>query len=371
MKSEKRIYRIGISGSYGGLNIGDEAILHGIIAQIRRSLAAEITVFSREPLDTVGRHLVEKALPVRSMARTEVIPEIKDLDLFILGGGGILFDGEVKYYMREVEIANDLGVPVFVYAVGAGPLKDAASQVLVRDGLEKAAAITVREKSARRVLEEAGLDREIIVTADPAMLLAPEPLDKEVLDREGLTKRNLIGFSVREPGPAAPDLKEVDYHSILANTADYMIDRFDANIVFIPMERRILDMQHSHAVIAKMYRPQRATVLKEKYSACQLLGMMKQFVFAVGMRLHFLIFAAMNEVPFVALPYASKVFGFLEEFEMESPPLLLVNTGRLIAHIDKSWDRRGALKGKIRKKLPSLRKRAAENHSILLRILQQ
>lgn len=48
MASDKRI-TIGISGSYGGMNLGDEAILEGIIAQLRATLPADITVFSRNP----------------------------------------------------------------------------------------------------------------------------------------------------------------------------------------------------------------------------------------------------------------------------------------------------------------------------------
>ena len=59
-----RPFRVGISGSYGGLNLGDEAILEGILGQLRGSLPVEVTVFSRNPEDTLRRHRVERAVPV-------------------------------------------------------------------------------------------------------------------------------------------------------------------------------------------------------------------------------------------------------------------------------------------------------------------
>ena len=128
---------------------------------------------------------------------------------------------------------------------------------------------------------------------------------------------------------AAPDLDPNMYHALLANAADFMVDRFDADVAFVPMERSVLDSQHSHAVIAKMLRAQRARVLNGEFTSGQLLSLMGHFDFAVGMRLHFLIFAALRGVPFVALPYAGKVAGFLEDLKLPSPPLHLVNPGRL------------------------------------------
>ena len=372
MRSKRKVYRVGISGSYGGLNLGDEAILQGIIEQLRRSLPVDISVFTKDPQDTPRRHKVERAIPVRALSRDEILPEIKRLDLFILGGGGILFDGEVKQYLREVILAHESGIPVMVYGVGAGPLHDPANQEMVRAAFAKTAIITVRERGAKRILEEVGVDREILLTADPALLINPAPLTSETLRYEGLTgKARLIGMSVREPGPAAPDMNVDSYHSLLANAADYLVDRFDADIVFIPMERNVLDMQHSHAIISKMLWPQRATVLKNVYTAGQLLSIMKHLVFAVGMRLHFLIFAAIQEVPFVALPYASKVEGFLEELHIEMPPLHMVNSGRLIAHIDRAWDQRNALKARVRQGLPALKKRALETSRLAVDLLKK
>jgi polysaccharide pyruvyl transferase WcaK-like protein len=114
---------------------------------------------------------------------------------------------------------------------------------------------------------------------------------------------------------------------------------------------------------------QRATVLKGDYSPGQMLTMIGHFAFAVGMRLHFLMFAALQRVPFVALPYASKVTGFLDALEMPMPPLQLVKAGQLIAHIDRWWDRRSELQARIDKVLPSLQERASETNRLAVRLL--
>ena len=364
-------YKVGITGSYGGLNLGDEAILQSMIAQLRRDLPqVEITVFSRDAEDTKRRHGVERAVAVRKLSRAEVMPEIERLDLLILGGGGILYDADARTYLREVALAKEKHVPVMTYAIGAGPLDDDAVQKSVAESLEGIDLITVRERSAQQVLEHAGVHREIIVTADPALLLKPEPLPRGVLRTEGLEgRRRLIGMSVREPGVAAPDLDVSSYHALLANAADFMVDRFDADVVFVPMERSVLDSQHSHAVIAKMLRAQRATVLKGEYTSGQLLSLMGKFDFALGMRLHFLIFAAIQGTPFVALPYAGKVSGFLEALNLPSPPLHLVNPGRLIAHLDESWDRRRSMRTRIAESLPPLQERAKETNRLAIELL--
>lgn len=368
----KKVFKIGISGSYGGLNLGDEAILQSIVTQLRRSLPVEITVFSRDPEDTLKRHQVERAIEVRKLSLNEIKPEIERLDLFVLGGGGILYDADVKLYLREAMIAKEKNIPVMLYAIGAGPLKDSSAQNLVRDVLNEVEVITVRERGAQSLLESVGVSREIVVTADPALLIRPEPLPEDALVKEQLeNKRRLIGMSVREPGVAAPDLDEKVYHALLANAADFMVDRLDAEVIFIPMERKALDLQHAHAVISQMLKPQRAEILKGDYTSGQLLSIMSYLNFAVGMRLHFLIFAALQKVPFVALPYASKVAGFLDDLNMQMPPIQLVNAGRLIAHIDYCWDAQQQIRSQIREKLPLIQKRSRETNKILLKLLHQ
>jgi polysaccharide pyruvyl transferase WcaK-like protein len=137
------------------------------------------------------------------------------------------------------------------------------------------------------------------------------------------------------------------------------------------MEHSVLDSQHSHAVIAQMLRAQRARVLNGVYSSGQILAMMSRFSFVVGMRLHFLIFAALRGVPFVALPYAGKVSGFLEDLKLPTPPIQLVNPGRLIAHLDDSWDNRRALRSTLLKSVPALQERSRQTMKIALEVLKE
>ncbi|WP_437985770.1 polysaccharide pyruvyl transferase family protein [Sorangium sp. So ce117] len=368
MDKANQPFRVGISGSYGGMNLGDEAILDGIVTQLRASIPAEITVFSLCPEDTKMRHQVERVVPVRDLTRMESTAEIERLDLFVLGGGGILYDRDAPVYLREALIAEERGVPVVIYAVSAGPLSDPSAKQAVRAALNAADIVTVRDKQGRRLLEEVGVNREIRLTADPALLLREEALPIEAIRAEGVEfERHLVGFSVREPGPAAPDIDPDEYYGLLANAADFVVERLDADVVFVSMERT--DVQHSHAVVAHMKNAERAEVLRRRYTPQQILSLVGHLEFVVGMRLHFLIFSALRETPFVALPYASKVAGFIEDLEMETPPLGSISSGQLIARLDRSWDTRHEIRAKIRRLLPGLKARARETNQLVTELL--
>jgi polysaccharide pyruvyl transferase CsaB len=364
-------YHVAISGSYGGMNLGDEAILEVILKELRASLDVDVVVFSYNPQDTERRHKV-RAVPIRELHKVDVLDELRRLDLFVLGGGGILYDDSIEIYLRDVMWAHELQVPVMVYAVSVGPLKAPESKQLVAQVLNRVEKITVREREAKRMLHDLGVNQEIEITSDPGLLLKAQPFTKEMLKKEGInTDAPLVGFSVREPGPAAPDLLVEQYHAVLANAADFMIERIDAQVIFVPMEiGEQKDPQHSHAVISKMANTQRASVLKGQYTSGEVLGLVKHLSFAVGMRLHFLIFAGIQNVPFIPLPYASKVSGFLSDLDMPMPPLAAVNVGKLCAFLDRSWDYRARIKKHLEQAIPPLQERARTTNRILCDILR-
>jgi polysaccharide pyruvyl transferase WcaK-like protein len=229
--------------------------------------------------------------------------------------------------------------------------------------------VTVRDEGAKRVLEEVGVDRPVAVTGDPAMLLEPEPFTDDMLRMEGIDRESpLVGLSVRERGSAAPGLETEDYHNLLAEAADFIVHRYEAGVVFVPMERG--DIRHSHAVISRMLAADRAQVLKGDYNPRQVLGLMEHFAFVVGMRLHFLIFAAISAVPFLPLPYAGKVSDFVAAAGVPAPPgVTRESAGPLLAEIDKLWDARDDHRRHLARTVPGLQEHARRTGRLAAELL--
>ncbi|WP_431943861.1 polysaccharide pyruvyl transferase family protein [Micromonospora marina] len=334
---------IGVLGSYGGRNLGDEAILTGLLDDLRRHEPnARIIVFSRNPAHTALAHPEVEAVPWEGVSRVDSSPVLNQLDLLILGGGGILYDKEARRYLRVVRVAQERGLPLITYAVGVGPLTDTLDSGMVRETLAQAVEVTVRDQESRMVLEEAGLVNPITVTADPAFLLEPEEFPQQWLREEGVPAGSrLVGLSVREPGRAAERLDVDGYHRLLAQISDFLVHRIDAYVLFVPMERD--DIRHSHGVLSHMTAADRGRILHGDYRPAQILGLMRHFDLAVGMRLHFLIFSAMMGTPFLPLPYAGKVFDLAQRLGV--PALRGVEReveGPLLAEVDRLWDERAA-----------------------------
>lgn len=350
---------IGIVGSYGGLNVGDEAILAASVAQLRAvAPGVEIVVFSRNAEHTRQRHDVDRAVNARAALRDQILPEVRRLDLLLLGGGGILYDAEARAFLREVVLAHEEGIPTFAFAVGIGPLASREERMAVRRGLNRMAGVTVREVSAKRLAQEIGVRVPVEVTADPALLLEPRPFTDEMLAREGIPLgRPLVGISVRERGGAAPALESAAYHELIADVADYCASRYGAEIVFVPMERA--DRNEIYRVMALMAEADRAHMLRFDYHPAEVMGLVGRFALAAGMRLHFLIFAAVAGTPLMALPYASKVQDLVSSLGLDGHmDVGTVRAGKFLAGLDRLWDRREEQLDIVAGRLPHLQELA-------------
>lgn len=166
-----------ISGYYGFGNLGDEVILAALLRAIGRAAPeSRITVLSACPRETEGLHgvsAVDRAAPVK------VLRAVRDCDLLLSGGGSLLQDRtssrSLWYYLSLLALAQSMGKATMVISQGVGPLTRPLNRRLTCHMLEKADAVTLRDRESRQELEALGLRRPTIVTADPVLALPIPP----------------------------------------------------------------------------------------------------------------------------------------------------------------------------------------------------
>lgn len=343
--------RVLVSGYYGFHNAGDEAVLYALVGALRRAVpGVEITVLSADPEHTARTYGV-KAVPRAGGAAAAAM---RRTDLFISGGGGLLQDAtslkSLAYYLGLVALARALGKKVFFYAQGIGPLRTAAGRAMVRLVADRATLITVRDQESRDELCTIGIRRPpVIVTADPVLGLAPErdwmAAGREILRDLGLGEEPVAGVSVR-PWPG-----QDGYLEALAG----LCERLAAGgwrVVLLPFHHPA-DLELSRRVAALSREP--VAVAERPLEFRELLGVTAHLGFAAGMRLHFLVFAAICGLAPVGLVYDPKVGRLLDRLGL--PPEGRVTRPEpqaLWRAVDLALENRDAWQGRVRERVSVL-----------------
>lgn len=357
--------KVVISGYYGFGNTGDEAILAAVIQALRsQNQRIELVVLSANPVQTAADY------QVKSVSRTslsQIAAELKNAQLFISGGGGLLQDvtssRTIPYYLTLVYLAKLLGVPTAFYAQGIGPIKGNFGKFLTSWVGKQVDLITLRDEKSLKELLELGIDsQKVVVTADPVLGLSPEGNGEELLEKEGvdLNWRPIVGISLR-PWPG-------EYQQAVIEAADYMAKEWQAQIVFLPFHLPG-DWEVSQEAAKRMKSP--SVVLSGKYLPPHYLALLGQVDLLLGMRLHSLIFAARMGVPLVGISYDPKIDRFLEG--AGGHPVLPVETlsfAKLKPLLDSTWHNRKEIRVNLKEKAAFLEDKALENARLVCKLLE-
>jgi polysaccharide pyruvyl transferase CsaB len=355
--------RVLISGYYGFGNVGDEAVLEAIVLGLRRQdPAIEITVLSAAPRLTAEFYAVRSLPRFRPLA---LLRALRHTDA-LLSGGGTLFQDVTStkslwYYLAVVALAKLLGKKVMVFAQGFGPVKKPLNRLLARIVLNRVDLITLRDTDSLAELEKCGIKRPPrSVTADPTALLPLRSLadGRRVLALEGvLLERPLVGVAIRSV-PHAPEVEEHLFH-ILADNLDHLIVNHGLQPVFLLFQCPE-DMQQANKVIELMEC--RSHTVFRICRPDEMLSLFPSFSLVIGMRLHALIFAALNAVPMIGLSYDPKVKSFLGT--INQPCLDLDGIDQLNALVDQVAARSAGIKEKLTGVRESLKSLAAGNFAL-------
>ena len=319
-----------LSGYYGYGNVGDEAVLGGIITSLKRLIPdIQITVLTSNPELTTRLH------PGVSTARrynpVDIVKAIRAADVLISGGGSLLQDATSArssyYYLAVLHLSRYLGCKRVIYAQGIGPLYRESVRRAVGAELSKADVITVRDTQSRELLSAIGVNEKLIeVTADPAFLVDADYASADAVLREhGLDGKALLGVCLRPwPGleKVLPEIRKGILEFCRVN---------GATAVVVPMQ----DSEDSEVAKQLDIGP----VLRCNGDFRTVKGILARCQCVVAMRLHALIFAASEVVPFLSLFYDPKVSSFARLITgTEGISIHTVESERLVTYLDDIWN---------------------------------
>lgn len=303
----KKIFskKIIMSGYFGFSNSGDDAILKSIIESFK-SLDSNlnIKVLSKDPV------LTEREYGVAAVDRFkyfDVKNSLKASDMLISGGGSLLQDKtssrSIWYYLLIMKLAKRYKKKVFVYSNGVGPINKRFNRNITRRVLNKVDYITLRDKDSYDFIKSIGVNNpNIKVLSDPVFNLK-EASDESVRKKFDINKDTVL-VSIRS---WMDDEKLI---SELSKFLNYLIDE-GKNIVFMPMQTP-RDTTISEKIAANL---KLSKIIDEKYPVEILMSLMKNADFIVAMRLHAMIYAIHQNLPFIGLSYDPKTETLLKDFD--------------------------------------------------------
>jgi polysaccharide pyruvyl transferase CsaB len=374
MKKSKTIVKIMISGYYGFNNFGDEAILKSMVRAFKEKIPQiKILVLSQNPLKTSQTYQVKA---INRLHLISILNCLRDTNLFISGGGGLLQDSTGKgwsilYYLGLILGAKIIRVPVMIYAQGIGPVNQPVNKKLMRWILNKVDLITVRDNFSKELLENLGVAKpSIYVNSDPSFLLNKKdikcilenyPHIQELMNSDN---RPIIGVSVREYKGNRSDLK-----IMFAQLADYLIEKYKVKIVFLPFKFDD-DVQVSEEILSLMKN--QADILKIKLEPEELISILSQLSLMIGVRLHSIIFSSMANLPFIAFKYDPKIKNFVAELGLSELLLELDNVSleKIQEKIEYIRENKDRIKEILSEKVKDLKEKALINNDLVFKLLK-
>ncbi|NLY66772.1 MAG: polysaccharide pyruvyl transferase CsaB [Tissierellia bacterium] len=360
--------KILISGYYGFDNSGDDAILKAIVKDLKKADSqVNITALSNNP------DLTEKVYGINAVNRfniKDVIKAIKNCDLFISGGGSLLQDitstRSLLYYLALMKIALIFKKPVMVYANGIGPINKKINRRLTRSILNRVDYITLRDEDSRIFLNELKVNnKDILVTADPVFTLEASEDSKidKIFKEEGIpTNKPLVGISIRNWS------NKDRLVSVLSETVKYMIDKYDVNVVLIPMHYPE-DLFISKELMDRANKRGCYTI-SNRYGVEDIIGIIRKLEFIIAMRLHSLIYAAVQNIPMIGIIYDPKIEGFLNSINMDKMSTVEdLEYKKLVEFIDYTWENRNELINRLKELNKPMKEEALKNIHIALKLL--
>jgi len=356
---------IGANG-YGAGNIGDDAVLLGIIRALQG--------FYRDARFTVSSHgqIPLPYLPpgldyVDAKKENELHAAVIAADVVCSGGGTMIGD--------ELSLAFPLGVnhalmstakknnkKTCMISIGANRLRTIPGIELAQKVINAADFISVRDSQSKEVCEGLAKGKSIFSAADPAYSLQAESSSRsrEVKRLVSSMGDNIIGVNVVNESWS----DRQDYKQCIAMALECFCREFDFFPVFFQTEVRegyFYDYKANEET-ASYLNHQAHILIPDYFEPEEMLDIMTAFDFVLSMRMHGLIFAAVLGIPHTSIARVDKVNNFMNLFSRQAPgDMGNLSWQALLADMKENYSGKTLFKKKMKAVVNRQKKRFAES----------
>jgi len=379
--NSKRIF-LATQAQFEGIktNLGERAIFKQMLREIKKyNPNVKISVLSNSIQYTKKKYGID---PVPLGGIKGVISSLKAImqcDILIVGGGELIQDKSslvmIPYILMRPLIAKLFRKKIVAYAVGIGEDDEITNfgKFLTRIILNHFDLITVRDTKSKEMLFKLGISKPKIFEAADVANTLPIPSQKrieQILKIEGIfdLKKPIVAFSMRSVFHRTHSLlpfsyrkrlgllpkeyfnKIMDFKEKIAKVADFIIKKYDTNIIFIPSYKgkklSARDDEFSKEIMNLIKNKDRVFLIKKDYSPEEIKGLLSIAEMIIGVPLHALILGGSANVPLIDINYASKGRAYMEQIGQQEYVMHVENPSDnldlelLIKLIEKIWKNR-------------------------------
>lgn len=297
-----------IAAAFGTKNIGDEAILAGLINIIGKENI--FRVFSSDPQETQKFHAVPAA--------KKNLPDLLKSKKVLIGGGQLIQDKMVNKYMILAIISKILRKKCSIYAVGASPLSTRLSRILLRFGTSVVDEISVRDELSHANLYKMGIRRNVKIVDDPVFQMSTTS-QTSFNHQEGIgtSGKAVVGLDVRL---TYDPLENVEILKFFGTYCREILG--SSEITFLPFSR------HKHSILDNDYITAKKLegginnpdfkIVTGTYSPQEYFCIIKSLTMIVSNRLHPILFAVKAGIPVLGVQTGNdqKIVPFAQKYSV-------------------------------------------------------
>ena len=321
-----------IDGCYGDGNVGDECLLDAVIGLIRRADSdARLRVLSSDPSSTARRTGLDAIAQCNPFGANlygsvikgqlyRVLQEIRQCDVFVLGGGELLRDQPgwraTCGMLHRMWLAGRLKKRVVAVGVGAQAPRTTWGRWVLANAIRTANALLFRDERAMQIAKDIAGSHPKAFTAPDLVFATQWNEGSELhLQRFSRAPRGIIGVALKQlplTHPGRPRLEQLP--RLLRETFLQLSKHRNFSVQPLPFAEG--DVALAHNVKRLLEDAGISTLPIPHPESDELRQAFKDLDCAVSMPFHSTVFGFGMGVPSIGLAYDEKVTRIYESFGM-------------------------------------------------------